>query len=59
MPTAAKLLDDMVMRDGLPDHWVEILGRGSGQVNQGWTLRISHLSSSLDVHLVQLLILEN
>jgi len=37
-PSAAELLDDAVVRDGLADHWAEILGREAGQVNEGWEL---------------------
>jgi hypothetical protein len=32
---AAELFDDAVVRDGLADHWAEILGPGLGQVNEG------------------------
>ena len=31
-PAAAELLDDAIVRDGLPDHRAEILGPGLGQV---------------------------
>ena len=34
-PAAAQLLDDAVVRDGLANHWAEILGPGLGQVNEG------------------------
>src|SRR5215510_504725 len=33
--TASELFDDAVVRDGLADHWAEMLGRGVGQVNEG------------------------
>jgi hypothetical protein len=33
-PAAAELLDDTVVRDGLANHWAEILGPGLGQVNE-------------------------
>jgi hypothetical protein len=33
--TAAQLLDDTVVRDGLTDHSPEILGSEIGQVNEG------------------------
>ena len=32
---AAQFLDDAVVRDGLPDHWAEILGPEIRQVNEG------------------------
>ena len=32
-PAAAELFDNAVMRNGLPNHWAEILGLGVGQVN--------------------------
>ena len=34
-PAPAKFFDDAVVRNGLPDHWAEILGPGRGQVNEG------------------------
>ena len=34
-PAAAELLDDAVVRDGLADHWAEILGLQREQVNEG------------------------
>ena len=34
-PAAAQLLDDVVVRDGLANHWAEILGLRLGQVNEG------------------------
>ena len=34
-PAAAEFLDDAVVRNGLADHWAEILGPGRGQVNEG------------------------
>jgi len=33
-PPAAKLLDDVVMGDGLTDHWAQILGSEMRQVNE-------------------------
>ena len=33
--SAAEFFDDAVVRDGLPDHWAEILGLEAGQVNEG------------------------
>src|SRR6202034_20464 len=33
-PTAAELLDDAVVRDGLASHWAEMLGVGLEQVNE-------------------------
>jgi hypothetical protein len=33
-PTATQFLDDAVVRDGLADHWAEILGLEIGQVNE-------------------------
>ena len=33
-PATAELLDDAVVRDGLADHWAEILGPEIGQVNE-------------------------
>jgi hypothetical protein len=33
-PAAAQLLDEAVVRDGLPDHWAEMLGLEVGQVNE-------------------------
>jgi hypothetical protein len=33
-PAAAELLNDPVVRDGLPDHWAEMLGLEIGQVNE-------------------------
>jgi hypothetical protein len=32
---ATKLFDYAVVRNGLPDHWAEMLGREVGQVNEG------------------------
>jgi len=32
--TTTQLLDDAVVRDGLPDHWAEILGLEARQVNE-------------------------
>ena len=32
---ATEFLDDAVMRNGLADHWAEILGLEVGQVNEG------------------------
>ena len=33
----AKFLEDAIVRDGLADHWAEILGLRGGQVNEiGW-----------------------
>jgi hypothetical protein len=34
-PATAELFDDAVMRNGLPDHWAEILGPEAAQVNDG------------------------
>src|SRR5467141_1325930 len=34
--TTTELLHDAVVRDGLPDHWAEILGRKVEQVNESW-----------------------
>ena len=34
-PTTAQLLDDAVVRNGLADHWAEMLGLQVGQVNAG------------------------
>jgi hypothetical protein len=34
-PSAAQLLDDVVVRDRLADHWAEILWLKEGQVNEG------------------------
>src|SRR6202034_1248927 len=34
-PAATELFDDAVMRDGLANHWAEILGPGLRQVNEG------------------------
>jgi hypothetical protein len=33
-PSAAQLLDDAVVRNGLADHWRQILRRRNGQVNE-------------------------
>ena len=33
-PAPAELFEDAVMRDGLSDHWAEILGGEVGQVNE-------------------------
>ena len=38
---AAKFLDDTIVRDGLADHWAEILGLHGGQVNEGGWLAVS------------------
>ena len=35
-PTAPELLDDAVMRDGLPDHCADMLGVKVEQVNSWW-----------------------
>ena len=37
-PATAQLLDDAVVRDGLANHRVEILGLGIGPVNERWGL---------------------
>jgi hypothetical protein len=37
-PAIAQLLDDAVVRKGLPDHWADILGLEVGQVNEGGEL---------------------
>ncbi len=34
-PPAAEFFDNAIVRDGLADHWAEILGPGLGQVNEG------------------------
>jgi hypothetical protein len=34
-PTTAEPFDDAVVRDGLANHWAEIIGLGLGQVNEG------------------------
>jgi hypothetical protein len=34
-PAPAKFFDDAVVRNGLPDHWAEILGPERGRVNEG------------------------
>ena len=34
-PATAELLENAVVRDGLPNHWDEILGLEGGQVNEG------------------------
>src|SRR5580704_2600849 len=48
---AAQLLDNAVVRNGLPNHWIEILGLRLEQVNEGeevgafskrWWLKILH-----------------
>jgi hypothetical protein len=41
---AAQLLDDAVVRDGLPDHCAEILGLEVGQVNE-WRVVAGRLST--------------
>jgi len=35
-PASADSLDDAIVRDDLPKHWAEILGRGLEQVNECW-----------------------
>ena len=39
-PTDTQLFDDAVMRDGLADHWAEMLGLAPGQVNEGGELAV-------------------
>jgi hypothetical protein len=39
-PTAAQFFEDAVVRNGLRDHWTEILGPGLGQVNENVELGV-------------------
>src|SRR5215813_2337198 len=46
-PAAAELLDDAVMRDGLPDHWANIRSRDSASQRRPGSWR--RLSTMVDV----------
>jgi hypothetical protein len=55
--TAAQLLNDAAVRDGLADHWDEILGPGLAQVNEGvegWKLIARVHNLGLDAPLFRL-----